>query len=71
MMTEKDVLLKLIDTIETTGGILREDGVILGPMADQEWLDMAYVYLDACKVVGKAPVYDDCSEDDVTNSQDD
>ena len=49
-------LQRLIDTVEATGGLLQypaESGPVL--QADEEWLDMADVYLQACKELGRAP----------------
>jgi len=52
----KEVLLKLLSTVENTGGVIEEpDGRVSGCAADEDWMDIAYVYLDACEALGTTP----------------
>lgn len=48
-------LLKLIGTIESTGGLVRFEDGSTAPEADIEWLDMADTYLAACKELERTP----------------
>jgi hypothetical protein len=49
-------LLDLIDTIESTGGILiNEYGQLVGCVIDPEWSDLADSYLRACDALGRKP----------------
>lgn len=54
--------------INMTGGILqRASGLIVGCVADPEWLDLAYAYQHACAVLGVEPkvqIIDDEEVDD-------
>lgn len=40
-------LKNLIDTIETTGGLVRYSDGIVAPAADESWIDLAEVVLQA------------------------
>lgn len=55
-MDPKDKALRaLIDTIEATGGLMRDPKGTLVPVADDDWSDLASVYLDACEAMGITP----------------
>ena len=55
-MYEKDILLRLVDTINCTGGIFYDKKGVARPFGDKTWVDLAYIYLDACAVLGQKPV---------------
>lgn len=48
----------LIDTIEVTGGLIPDPYVpgVLVPAGDDQWGDLAIVYIGACKAVGRTPM---------------
>lgn len=50
------VLHDLVDTINATGGLVKNYNGFLAPAADEEWSDLADVYLDACKVLDRKPM---------------
>jgi hypothetical protein len=49
------VLKEFCDDVEAAGGCFYEDGVphVNG---DEEWTDLAYTYLNACKALGRKPL---------------
>ena len=49
------VLDIFIDTIEVTGGVIRDRDGLHAPVADPEWVDLGEAYTLACAVVGKEP----------------
>ena len=55
MRTANDILEDLINTIEATGGIVWIDGIAY-PEGDRDWVDLADVYTEACKLLGKKPM---------------
>lgn len=63
----RKVLENLCSTIEATGGLVLSDEFgSWVPAGDTQWLDLAEVYCDACKVLGRDEVryYDDDEDDD-------
>jgi hypothetical protein len=66
-----DILRSLIDTVNATGGVIRSRRGVIGTVADEDWLDLALVYLDACEVLGVGPVYhyDDDDDDDAEEEE--
>ena len=52
----EDVLRRLVDTVETTGGVARDKKGWYYPIADEEWIDLGEVYVLACRLLGKEPV---------------
>ena len=48
-----------IATIEATGGCVRDDGVLLAPAADPDWIDLADAYLAACAAIGRTPMIEE------------
>lgn len=51
-----DVALRgLIDTINATGGLFKSAAGEYCPVADEDWPDLATVYLDACRALGIEP----------------
>lgn len=56
----KRALKGLIDTVDTTGGLVEvgDDGS-LAPAGDPSWLDLADVYIDACEALGLKPKIQD------------
>jgi hypothetical protein len=55
MWTAEQVLKDLVATINATGGLIQESDGTYVPLADPEWFDLAYVYLDACETLGLDP----------------
>lgn len=55
----KDKALRaLIDTIEATGGIVRDPYRGLPVLvADEDWIDLADAYISACEAMGVEPKY--------------
>ncbi len=47
-------LLALVETIDATGGVVY-DGRNHGPIADEDWIDLADAYLKACHALGREP----------------
>ena len=53
----EDVLKKLMSTIENRGGVIEDsDGHLQGCVADEDWLDLAGAYVDACEATGRMPM---------------
>jgi len=53
-------LMKLVSTIENSGGVITDsDGRPQGCAADEDWLDLAGAYLDACEALGRMPMIAD------------
>lgn len=51
-------LLQFIDAIESTGGVLRNptgSGHFV-PVADEDWVDLGEVYMQACKALDRKPM---------------
>lgn len=48
--------LRLISTIENTGGLIAYADGTFGPECDPDWIDLGKAYLAACAEVGKDPV---------------
>lgn len=46
----------LIETIEGTGGVTRDTKGNLVPVADEDWVDLAHAYVQACTALGREPV---------------
>jgi mRNA degradation ribonuclease J1/J2 len=63
--TEKEfayeaALMKLVRTIENSGGVIEDrDGQVQGCAADEDWLDLAHAYVDACEALGRMPMIAD------------
>ena len=53
--TEKDVLEDFCRTIEATGGVLKAKDGALTVVGDEDWIDLALHYMEACKVLGRKP----------------
>ena len=51
----REALHDFIETIEATGGCVRDEGNTGRPGRGPDWLDLADVYLRACKVLGREP----------------
>lgn len=50
-------LMKLVRTIENSGGVIEDrDGQVQGCAADEDWLDLAHAYVDACEALGRMPM---------------
>jgi hypothetical protein len=51
----REALQGFIETIEATGGCVRDEGDTVAPVGDPDWLDLADAYLRACKALGREP----------------
>ena len=50
--TERDVLDELIRTVRDTGGVEDDSSGEYYPVGDPEWVDLGYVYINACRCLG-------------------
>lgn len=64
-------LRQLIDTIEATGGLLRDEHGQPRPLADEDWIDLGEAYLGACRALGREPMIQESHEDDDDAGRDD
>ena len=48
-----EALAWLLNTIESTGGVLRNKAGHLLPVADTEWIDLGEAYKLACEALGR------------------
>lgn len=53
-----DVLDSLIETVEATGGLTQLPDGMYALCADEAWIDLAHVYIQACAVLGRIPRVD-------------
>jgi hypothetical protein len=51
------VMTDLVDTIECTGGLIRNEDGTVAPVADPDWTDMGTIYLKACAALRRSPLY--------------
>lgn len=51
----EQALVDLIETVEATGGITRNERGEAVPVGDPAWVDLATVYLSACTALGREP----------------
>lgn len=64
------VLKEFCDDVDATGGLeYLDDDLTIGPVADPEWTDLAKTYIKACVVLGREPVYETGSDDDIVCEQ--
>lgn len=56
--------VNLIETIDDTGGVTRDRKGCVVPVVDEEWLDLAGVYLRACQAAGIVPKFAEEEDDD-------
>lgn len=54
----RDALVALCETVEATGGLTVDEDELDVPNGCPDWPDLADVYLDACKALGRKPVRD-------------
>lgn len=61
-------LRELVDTVECTGGLVREPAAVSGyaPAADPDWWDLTDAYLAACAALGRVPDLREGEGDDTT-----
>ena len=57
-MTASRALRQLVKTVNSTGGVLRLPNGCVVPKADEDWIDLGDVYLQACKELNVKPVID-------------
>lgn len=57
------VLVGLVNTIESTGGVLENRRGHLLPVADPEWIDLGDVYKSACEALGRQMMVEPDPED--------
>jgi hypothetical protein len=65
-LTAEAVLLDLVNVIDATGGVIRDDTSPFGcaPVGDTGWTDLGDTYLQACKVLKREPKFAEVEEDD-------
>ncbi len=61
----REALHGFIETIEAVGGCLRDGGDTVAPAGDPDWLDLADVYLRACRAMGREPRIRDRDADEI------
>ena len=44
----REVLVQFVQTVDVTGGVIREPGGCYAPVADPEWIDLGEAYAQAC-----------------------
>lgn len=62
-------LRQFVECIDATGGLVRQDNcppIQYAPNADQDWVDLADVYLVACEALGREPEVNDFPDREVT-----
>lgn len=61
MSEAEKVLAALCETIEATGGLIVRKSSwgndVVAPAGDEDWSDLADIYLDACRVLKREPQY--------------
>ena len=60
----KNILARLCDTVETTGGVFLVDDGFHVPVGDRDWVDLGACYLDACLLLERQPEIVDEPESD-------
>jgi hypothetical protein len=68
IMLATKALRLLVETINATGGLIRDYKGQLAPAADEEWLDLAEAYTLACDTLGVEPVIEDSEFSDEDES---
>ena len=48
-------LRSLIDTVNVTGGVIRDAEGFVSPAVDPEWTDLGSAYIEACEALGEDP----------------
>lgn len=56
MTTATDLLVQFCDTVDATGGATYDKAGVPTLVGD-DWPDMADVYLEACKLLGREPTW--------------
>lgn len=51
----RNVIDKLIRTVEATGGVEKNEDGTYSPLADPDWLDLGDTYIEACEAIGREP----------------
>ena len=57
-MAESHALRQLVEAFNVTGGVIRLPSGCVAPRADEDWIDLGDVYLQACQELGVEPVSD-------------
>ena len=55
MVAMRSALHTFIETIEATGGCIRNEDGMVAPAGDPEWPDLADAYVQACTAIGRTP----------------
>lgn len=53
MTNEQKALLALVDTIDATGGVKKDDKGYIVPVCAEEWIDLGEAYELACVALGR------------------
>ena len=53
----------LVETINSTGGVVKHPDGTCGCAADEDWIDLADAYLGACQALGVAPKQSDAASE--------
>ncbi len=56
MAAIRSALDTFIQTIEVTGGCIRDDYQIVAPAGDPDWTDLADAYVRDCTAIGRTPL---------------
>lgn len=53
-----DIVLKeFVQAVDATGGVVLLASGLTGLAMDEDWIDMGSVYEDACRLLGRKPLY--------------
>ena len=55
-MAESRALRQLVQSVNATGGVIRLPSGCVAPKADEDWIDLGDVDLEACNELGIPPV---------------
>lgn len=55
----KKALEEFVNTVDATGGIVRDPKGLYAPVESDEWFDLGNAYIMACKALGRDPYVPD------------